>query len=401
MRSSKSIERQLRRYYRRTTRKLRLPTITETADSGEAVVLVPPRKSPFLTAAAFAIYFIGILSMILLIWNANANRNSIIEPGSNPAGWAVGGTSDDTDSTPDTSRTDVPVTTENPTSTSETGEPTTFAPSVAVPDTTTPAVPETTPATIPATTPDTTPMLPPQTTPETTPEPPPVTTPATTPVSTPATTSATTPVTTPAATLETVNLMPSFFCKVEEDYSSMFGYTWDGIPGGAGETPDKLFDCDPETKLAGEAPDAIHQPIVWSMTKAVVVTRYSVTTGIDNKDWPGRNPLGWSLYGTNELSSNDPADGSWTLLHSVKDADLPDENFYTTYYEIDNTQAYRYYLLIFDDLTLYDGTYMVPVLTPDGDYIYDENGDIVREEKERPKTMQLSEFTLYGYAEES
>lgn len=65
---------------------------------------------------------------------------------------------------------------------------------------------------------------------------------------------------------------------------------------------------------------------------------------------------------------------------------------------IDNTQAYRYYMLIFDNLTFY-WTFDYAVLSPEGEPVYDEEGNPVTEKVERPKIMQLSEFTLYGYDE--
>ena len=59
----------------------------------------------------------------------------------------------------------------------------------------------------------------------------------------------------------------------------------------------------------------------------MTLTGYRFTTANDTKSFPGRNPISWSLSGSN-VKSQTPGDTSWTLLDQhVKDYSLQAVNF--------------------------------------------------------------------------
>ncbi|MBO7069239.1 MAG: CotH kinase family protein [Bacteroidaceae bacterium] len=72
-----------------------------------------------------------------------------------------------------------------------------------------------------------------------------------------------------------------------------------------------LFDDDVSTKYCGP-----FSPIIYLFIDAgreVTLSGYRLTTANDTKRNPGRNPVTWSLLGSNVLSE-DPNDSEWTLL---------------------------------------------------------------------------------------
>lgn len=189
---------------------------------------------------------------------------------------------------------------------------------------------------------------------------------------------------------EAINLIPDHFGKVERDYTgNEMEFTYDSQ---FSENVDMLFDGNMETKYRYIAPKVTGKPIVWSMTDSVTVTRYAISTASDSEEWKGRNPIGWSLYGTNELTSGNPSDGSWTLLTRVEKANIPDENYKTFDYELDKPGTYRYFMLIFDELNEY-----TPGLVFSGEY--DEFGEPIMVEGQEEMLVQLSEFNLYGWVD--
>lgn len=53
--------------------------------------------------------------------------------------------------------------------------------------------------------------------------------------------------------------------------------------------------------------------VIFEASKAGVPVGYTITTGNDNEEYNGRNPLSWKLYGNN-TDSND----TWELIDEVK-----------------------------------------------------------------------------------
>ncbi len=98
----------------------------------------------------------------------------------------------------------------------------------------------------------------------------------------------------------------------------------------------------------------------FALTEAATLKAYVITTGNDNLDYPGRNPVEWTLYGTNDAEAfaagaaaglnNNPSDGDdtrvtstdipfdeskWTMLDYVYDGGIAEGNFLENGYEID------------------------------------------------------------------
>ena len=63
--------------------------------------------------------------------------------------------------------------------------------------------------------------------------------------------------------------------------------------------------------------------VIFEASKAGVPVGYTITTGNDNSNCKGRNPMSWKLYGNNEGQN-----GNWTLIQEVNnDTKLQDVNF--------------------------------------------------------------------------
>lgn len=117
-----------------------------------------------------------------------------------------------------------------------------------------------------------------------------------------------------------------------------------------------LFDYDDTTKwcVTNYSEDT---QAVWEMENPVSVTGYQVTTANDTASEPGRNPRSWTLYGSNDLEA-------WSEVHRVENAKLPEKNYVSTYFTLDEAAPeYKYYKLVIDSI---------------------EDGDV----------MQISEFAL-------
>lgn len=125
------------------------------------------------------------------------------------------------------------------------------------------------------------------------------------------------------------------------------------------ETEKSVFDGDLTNKM-GSGDNKV--TITWSTTEAVTVTDYVVISGNDVANNPGRNPLLWTLYGSNDGEN-------WAVLDTVGYAGL-EAAVSTAYgFEVDNPGAYTQYKLelVSDsgfelgELTLYnDPAYKAP-----------------------------------------
>ena len=91
-----------------------------------------------------------------------------------------------------------------------------------------------------------------------------------------------------------------------------------------------LFDDNINTKYCGTIPTGDTLYIYIDAGKQVVLSGYRITTAADTQKFPERNPVSWSLLGSN-TQSDVPDDEVWTLLdHREHDTTLGAEN-YTPY----------------------------------------------------------------------
>ena len=79
--------------------------------------------------------------------------------------------------------------------------------------------------------------------------------------------------------------------------------------------------------------------VIFEASKAGVPVGYTITTGVDNASWGGRNPLSWKLYGNNEGK-----DGAWVLIDAVEnDTKLKDENNTSYDFPCKCSTSYQYF----------------------------------------------------------
>ena len=79
--------------------------------------------------------------------------------------------------------------------------------------------------------------------------------------------------------------------------------------------------------------------VVFEASKAGIPVGYTITTGNDNSNCSGRNPLSWKLYGNNEGK-----DGAWTLIQEVSnDTKLQDKNYTSYDFTCEGSTSYKYF----------------------------------------------------------
>ncbi|MGN0462684.1 MAG: hypothetical protein ACI4HZ_09610 [Ruminococcus sp.] len=123
-------------------------------------------------------------------------------------------------------------------------------------------------------------------------------------------------------------------------------YTLMAGTNGAGdnEGPGSLIDGSSDTKWCVTSFSSAY--IIFETSSAVNVSGYSITTGNDNAESPGRNPKNWTLYGCNDESAGRNST-SWVPIHSVtNDTVLKDVNKqkFNFVFDKENT-TYQYYKL--------------------------------------------------------
>ena len=116
-----------------------------------------------------------------------------------------------------------------------------------------------------------------------------------------------------------------------------------GMTVWGGEGPENLFDGK-TTKCGGDRYNSNNLIIDFALHEPATVTTYILTTANDTASFPARNPVEWTLYGTNDPWSND-----WTVLDYVWDGNLYSENFVEHGYLVDTAmqEEYLYYRLEF------------------------------------------------------
>ena len=79
--------------------------------------------------------------------------------------------------------------------------------------------------------------------------------------------------------------------------------------------------------------------VIFEASKAGVPVGYTITTGNDNEEYNGRNPLSWKLYGNN-TGSND----AWELIDEVsEDKVLKDKNYTSYDFPCKCSTSYQYF----------------------------------------------------------
>ena len=79
--------------------------------------------------------------------------------------------------------------------------------------------------------------------------------------------------------------------------------------------------------------------VIFEASKAGVPVGYTITTGNDNEEYNGRNPLSWKLYG-----NNTGKDDAWELIDEVSDDKvLKDENNTSYDFPCEGSTSYQYF----------------------------------------------------------
>ena len=79
--------------------------------------------------------------------------------------------------------------------------------------------------------------------------------------------------------------------------------------------------------------------VIFAASKAGVPVGYTITTGNDNSNCKGRNPMSWKLYGNNVGK-----DGEWTLIQEVNnDTKLQDVNYTSYDFTCGGGKSYKYF----------------------------------------------------------
>ena len=118
-----------------------------------------------------------------------------------------------------------------------------------------------------------------------------------------------------------------------------------GTAGFSNESYDKLIDgkytSEDGTKWCLSFPSN-GAYIIFSASEAIQVTGYSIVTGNDNEDSPGRNPQSWAIYGCNDASA-DRNSKSWVLIDQKKDyTGLEDVNYKRFDFTLSNPPSEKY-----------------------------------------------------------
>ncbi len=85
--------------------------------------------------------------------------------------------------------------------------------------------------------------------------------------------------------------------------------------------------------------------VILDAQKTTDVVRYGLVTGEDTGTYPGRNPITWKVYGSNDQDK-------WTLLDNIKfDQRMGAENEKEYCYDIKEPKTFRYYKFEFVRMT--------------------------------------------------
>ncbi len=85
--------------------------------------------------------------------------------------------------------------------------------------------------------------------------------------------------------------------------------------------------------------------VILDVQQPTEISQYGLVTGDDTNSYPGRNPLAWNIYGSNDQKE-------WSVINRVKfDQRMSDENEQEYRYRIHQPQTFRYYKFEFTRMT--------------------------------------------------
>ena len=96
-----------------------------------------------------------------------------------------------------------------------------------------------------------------------------------------------------------------------------------------------MLDNNAETKFGTS--NASEAWAIFTASEPVAVQQYSIVTGADTYNYPGRNPFSWKLEGSNDSQN-------WTLIdEKVKAYNLKSFNKYENVIEVNGTETYKFF----------------------------------------------------------
>ena len=120
-------------------------------------------------------------------------------------------------------------------------------------------------------------------------------------------------------------------------------YAYTGSSYSDSESQEKLFDDDIHTKYCGPFSSGTTLYIYIDAGKKVTLSGYRMTTCNDTRRNPERNPVSWSLLGSN-TQSEQPYDAVWTLLNHRENDNTLGAQVYTPY-DFFFTYPQQYYVI--------------------------------------------------------
>ena len=132
--------------------------------------------------------------------------------------------------------------------------------------------------------------------------------------------------------------------QTEVEYDNTITFTaLEGYPQGMSEAENfkKLFDGKKTEGNSSKWCCSFYGSayVIFEASKAGVPVGYTITTGNDNEEYNGRNPLSWKLYG-----NNTGKDDAWELIDEVSDDKvLKDENNTSYDFPCECSTSYKYF----------------------------------------------------------
>ena len=122
----------------------------------------------------------------------------------------------------------------------------------------------------------------------------------------------------------------------------------EGTPGfTSDESFRNLFDLDVNTKWCVNPFEEAY--VIWETSEIIKPTGYIIVTANDSATYKGRNPASWTLYGSYAESLPLRGSNTWEVIDRIEGStELPDTNYTEHYFDIDDSEAYDYYMLIID-----------------------------------------------------
>ncbi len=119
---------------------------------------------------------------------------------------------------------------------------------------------------------------------------------------------------------------------ISQDITNLGGTLTAEFPNSSSESEDKIIDNNPGTKYLGV--NGAGGWVQYQASQPYTVTRYAITAA---NDAPERDPMNWTLYGSNDGSS-------WTALDVRSGEDFPNR-FQKRHFTAANSTAYSHYRL--------------------------------------------------------